>query len=315
MSRPVIHVLYENPAWLAPLLAALDGEGLAHREHEVWRGVVDAGRVPEEGIYLNRMSPSAHTRGHDESCDLMAEMLTWLENHGRRVVNGSRSFTIEVSKLQQDLALRRHGILTPRTILCVGREAMVAAARAFEGPFLTKHNCGGKGLGVQLFESAEQLAARIETIDVGPRGQVVLQEYVKPREPFVTRVEIVGGRFVYALRSDTSKGFELCPADACQVPAAAPDVCPADGGAKFALSPIGADDPLVCSYLALCAAEGIEIAGIEFVEGADGRRYTYDINCNTNFSSTVDRLAGVEGMKQVAKYLATLANDHIGSMR
>jgi hypothetical protein len=304
-----VHVLYENPAWLPPLTSALEAEGLAYALEEVWHGAIDPARPPAPGIYLNRMSPSAHTRGHETSCDLMIEKLAWLEAHGRRVVNGSRAFAIELSKLQQDVVLRRHGIATPRTVLAVGRDAILEAASSFDGPFLTKHNCGGKGLGIQLFESAGALRAHLDAgaVEVGPRGQIVLQQYIRPREPFVTRVEIVGGRFVYALRSDTSKGFELCPADACQVPAAAPDVCPADGSSKFALSPIGADDPLVRSYVALCAAEGIEIAGIEFVEDGAGRRYTYDINCNTNFSSTVDRLAGVEGMREVARHLRRIA--------
>lgn len=60
------------------------------------------------------------------------------------------------------------------------------------------------------------------------------------------------------------------------------DVCPVDGSAKFSLSPITADDPLVGQYIAMCEAEGIEVAGIEFVEDAEGRRYTYDINGTTN---------------------------------
>ena len=46
--------------------------------------------------------------------------------------------------------------------------------------------------------------------------------------------------------------------DACQLPAANPDVCPADGdaagtgaGSKFSLSPLEASDPLVIQLLAL----------------------------------------------------------------
>ena len=30
-------------------------------------------------------------------------------------------------------------------------------------------------------------------------------------------VEFVGGEFLYAVRVDTSQGFELCPADACRI--------------------------------------------------------------------------------------------------
>ena len=47
---------------------------------------------------------------------------------------------------------------------------------------------------------------------------MLVQEYVAAPEPFITRAEFVGGRFLYALRVDTSEGFELCPADICTVP-------------------------------------------------------------------------------------------------
>lgn len=306
-----VQVLYENPAWLPPLTSALDAEGLAFALHEIWHGVVDPGRPAPEGIWLNRMSPSSHTRGHVESVALMRETLAWLEDSGRTVVNGSRVFEIEVSKLQQDLVLRRHGILAPRTVLAVGRDRILDAARTFEGPFLTKHNQGGKGLGIRLFEHPDELPAVLDdpSFDPGPNGQIVLQQYIQPREPFITRVEIVGGRFLYAMRSSTVGGFELCPADSCAAERAhrAPEVCPADGSATFTLSPLSGDDPLVRQYLALCAAEGIDIAGIEFVEDSAGRRYTYDINANTNYNGAVGKAAGIEGMVEVARWLKSLS--------
>ncbi|HZO15542.1 MAG TPA: hypothetical protein VFB62_19855 [Polyangiaceae bacterium] len=306
--HPTVHVLYENPDWLPPLVEGLEAEGLPYQLHEVWRGTIDLPSEPEPGIYVNRMSPSSHTRGHRESVDFTVELLAWLEHHGRRVVNGSRPFSLEISKVRQDLALRRHGILSPRTLMAVGNEELMRAADTFDGPFITKHNQGGKGLGIRLFSSSEQLEDYVnsEEFDAGPRGQVLLQQYIKPREPFITRVEILGGRFLYALRSDTSEGFELCPADACQLPAAAPDVCPADGAAKFSLSPLEADDPLVARYIRLCDGEGFDLAGIEFVESEDGERYTYDINGTTNYNSAVGAQAGVDGMRELARYLTQL---------
>ena len=76
MASPVtVHVLYENPDWLPPLTAALEQEGFRVRLVEVWRGKIDPAEPPPEGIWLNRMSPSAHTRGHHESVALMREIL------------------------------------------------------------------------------------------------------------------------------------------------------------------------------------------------------------------------------------------------
>ena len=49
-------------------------------------------------------------------------------------------------------------------------------------------------------------------------------------------------------------------------------------------------------HLGDCIDRGIDAAGIEFVEGKDGVRYTYDINMNTNYNSEVEAVAGVHGM-------------------
>ena len=58
-----------------------------------------------------------------------------------------------------------------------------------------------------------------------------MQRYIRAPEPFITRVEFVGGRFLYAVRVDTSQGFELCPADQCLAEAGA-DVIALDATAR-----------------------------------------------------------------------------------
>ena len=306
-ALPTIHILFENPAWMPPLLEGLAAEGFDDvRPVELIEGAVDPLSEPPEGIWLNRISPSSHTRGHASTIELGREYLFWLESHGRRVVNGLDAFEVEVSKLRQDLLLNRWGIRTPKTVLAVGTAAMVDAAKRFNGPFITKHNQGGKGLGIRLFQTASELEAWVSDsgFDPGPGGKVILQQYIAAPEPFITRVEIVGGRFLFAMRSNTSDGFELCPSDACQLPQTGPEVCPADGPAsKFSTSPLTADDPLVQQYIAMCKGEGIDVAGIEFIEDADGNRYTYDINGTTNYSGVFAEQTGIDGMREFARYL------------
>ena len=312
MSKlPTIHILYENPAWLPPLVEGLEREGFDDiRMVELVEGIVDPLQAPAEGIWINRISPSSHTRGNSATIELGREVLYWLEAHGRRVINGLDAFELEVSKLRQDLVLNRWGIRTPRTVLALGKSAILKAAATFEGPFITKHNQGGKGLGIRLFDAVDQLEAWLDdpSFDSGPGGKVILQQYIKSPEPFITRVEVVGQKFVLAMRSSTSDGFELCPSDACQLGGdSKPDVCPAEGPAsKFSTSPVTADDPLVAQYIAMCEGEGIDLAGIEFVEDADGVRYTYDINGTTNYSGVFAEQVGIEGMWEVAKYIRDL---------
>lgn len=299
----VLHVLYENEAWLPPLREALTARGVAFREHLVDGAVLDLSEALPDGVFLNRMSPSSHTRGHQAGVVATRELLGLLEAAGRRVINGSRAFTLELSKLQQDAALRAEGILTPRTLGVVARDAK-EAARRLPAPFITKHNQGGKGLGVYLFRSHDAFDTFVDEgglADGSPDGVVVLQQYIVPAEPFITRVEIVDGVFQYAIRSSTEQGFELCPADACDV---GDLFCPVGESAppdRFRLAPeVTAADPLVQAYVRLMARHGLDLAGIEYVTDAEGRRWTYDINGTTNYNGTVEAAHGLSGMGALA---------------
>ena len=57
-SLPTIHVLYENPAWLPPLLEGLAAEGFKDvRTVELVEGLVDPLEAPAEGIWINESAP------------------------------------------------------------------------------------------------------------------------------------------------------------------------------------------------------------------------------------------------------------------
>ena len=158
-----IHVLHENAAWVEPLRDAFVESGQPYAEWFLHEGVLRFDQAPPEGVFYNRMSASSHTRGHRYAPELTHGVLNWLEAHGRRVVNGSRALYLEVSKLAQYAALGRAGVLTPRTIAAVGRDKVLEAAGALgPGPYILKPNRGGKGLGVQLFQSTNAIAGYLD---------------------------------------------------------------------------------------------------------------------------------------------------------
>ncbi|BDI23131.1 RimK family alpha-L-glutamate ligase [Herbiconiux sp. L3-i23] len=320
---PRVYILHENPDWIPPLAAALEAEGVAFSELHLTGGSIDLTAAPADGVYWSRFSASSHTRGHAGAKDFARSTLRWLEAHGRRVVNGSRVVDLEVSKVSQYLALAAAGFDVPRTIAVFGRDDLSRRARELPTPFITKHNQGGKGLGVRRFDSYDEFDAYVsgpdfeEPID----GITLLQEYLLAREPFITRAEFVGGRFVYAVRVDTSAGsFELCPAEACAVPEQgfAPAVCEVPGAvdAGLVIDPptpaplftrredITAETPLIARLEAFLRDNGIEVAGIEFIETADGRVVPYDVNTNTNYNPDVEHDGGPSGAAAVARFLA-----------
>ncbi len=134
-------------------------------------------------------------------------------------MNGSRALDLEISKARQCTALTRAGILFPPSLLAVGKEQVLEAARSLNGPVILKPDCGGKGAGVQFFSSADVLEEYLQgkANDFATDAPVLVQAYIEPAEPFIIRNEFVGGEHLYSVRVDTSGGFELCPADACEI--------------------------------------------------------------------------------------------------
>ncbi|SDD17779.1 Glutathione synthase/RimK-type ligase, ATP-grasp superfamily [Auraticoccus monumenti] len=312
----MVYALHENPEWWPPFADAFAAEGVPVTEWVLTQGVLDLDQAPPDGVFWSRMSASSHTRGHGLSKDHTRAVLSWLEAHGRRTVNGRRVLELEMSKVDQLTALRAAGIDTPRTVAAVGREQVLAAARSVPGPFVTKHNQGGKGLGVRRFEDVEELAEHLagpeseEPVD----GITLVQEFVQAAEPRITRVELVAGELVYAIDADTAHGgFQLCPADACAIdPATGRPLLPP--GATLAPEPDqqlftlreDVDPALVARYQAFARRTGLEVCGIEFIEAADGRVLTYDVNTNTNYNAAVEAVAPRSGPRTLARYLGSL---------
>lgn len=297
-----IHILHENDEWTRPLKAALSGRNLPHEDWFLDEGRLDLSAAPPEGVFYNRMSASSHTRGHRYAPEYTGSVLAWLEAHGRRVLNPGRALQLEISKVAQYATLEAHGVRTPRTIAVVGRTDLRAAAEKIGAPFITKHNRAGKGLGVRLFQSVDDLEVYVDGADFEAPldGITLIQEYIRSPEPFITRCEFVGQEFLYAVRVDTSDGFLLCPADECQDTEAT--VCPATSTAKFEIIE-GFDDPITDDYRRVLEANDIHIAGIEFIVDSDGNKYTYDINTNTNYNPRAEAKAGKSGMQAIAHLL------------
>src|SRR5260370_917746 len=83
----------------------------------------------------------------------------------------------------------------------LGRDNLIAAARKMTGPLSTKPNRGGKGLGVLLFQDVGALAAHVDSdaFEDSVDGITLIQQYIAAPEPYITRVEFVGGKFLYAV--------------------------------------------------------------------------------------------------------------------
>lgn len=292
---------------MAPLQTAFQALALPYEEWFLDEGKLNLSVPPPEGIFYNRMSASSHTRDHRFAPEYTAAVLSWLEAHGRRVVNNNRALQLEISKVAQYVALENYGVKTPLTIAAIGKQHIIEAARQMTGSFITKHNRAGKGLGVKLFHHIDALQDYVNSVQFDPSvdGITLIQQYIRAPQPFITRVEFVGGKFLYAVRVDTSLGFELCPADVCQIGDA---FCPVGETGLETPTPRfqiikDFNNPIIQRYQRFIAANGIEVAGIEFIVDERGELYTYDVNTNTNYNSDAEAEAGLSGMHAIAQYL------------
>ena len=160
-----VFLIHENKNWAEPLEKALSKIGVSYRDWYMVDRMINMTILPPEGIFYNRMSASAYSRGHRYSPELTSGLLAWLEANNRLVVNGSNAIRLELSKMVQYSSLKEVGINVPPTVATTNDAGILEAAKLLGYPVITKHNRAGKGQGVKLFHSLPALEAYLEGPD------------------------------------------------------------------------------------------------------------------------------------------------------
>lgn len=315
-GAPALGILFEHPDWFRPLFLELERRGLP-----VLRLNPDAvrwepgGGPPPFRVLFNRMSPSAYLRGGAAGIHFTRHLLTWLEDQGVRVINGTRAWETEISKAFQLQLLHRLGLPFPRTRVVHDPAQLPASAGGLRFPVAVKPNVGGSGAGVVRFDTPRALteAVREGRIIASIDGTLLLQEFIVPEEGRIVRVEVLDGRFLYGIRVYTSgDDFNLCPADLCQTTAGVElegRACPVDAP-RNGLRVEGYVPPkeIIGEVERILRAAGIEIGGVEYLEAADGRgRFFYDVNALSNFVADAPRVVGFDPFARLADWLEEVA--------
>jgi hypothetical protein len=297
-----IYVIHENDEWLIPLRNSFKKINAPFVEWHMDKANIDFKKSPPVGVFYNRMSASSHTRGHRYAPEDTKVVLNWLENHKRRIINNSKALKLEISKQIQYQELKKHNIRFPKTFFCKDKNNLLENSNNFDKPFIIKHNRAGRGLGIKYFNNASELKKYVNSDQFEPSidGTTLLQEYIIADPQIITRVEFVNSKLLYAVQVDATEGFELCPADPCNLEE---KYCPANpDGNKFMILK-NYKNTEISKYQSLIKSNGIEIAGIEYIKGKDGTHYTYDINTNTNYNSIAERKNNFKGMDSIAAFL------------
>jgi D-ala D-ala ligase C-terminus len=306
-----IAIYCEHPDWFRPLFAELDVRGIDYVKLNASCHSFDpAAAGPDFSLFFNRMSASAHLRGNSQAIFFTQSYLAYLETVDIRVINGTRAFALEISKARQLQLLNSLGLRLPKTHVVNCANEILAAALQIGFPLLVKPNIGGRGAGIVRVDSMEQLEAAIDkaSLNFGIDQTALVQEFIPARDGHITRVETLGGQFLYAVDIFTSgRSFNLCPAEICQVESGSAFLEGSTGDAPNPRLKVEACKPRLSTINAvekIAAFGGIDVGGVEYmVDDRDGRIVYYDINALSNFVANAPQVLGFDPHARLVDYL------------
>ena len=311
-TRKPMAIYHEHPDWFRPLFAELDRRDIPYVRLDPRAHRYDpAEKVSPYSLMFNRMSPSAYLRGGVQGTFYTLSWLAHLDRLGVPVVNGLAAFTVETSKARQLTLLESLGFGYPAARVINHSSQAVAAAEGLRFPVVVKANIGGSGAGIVRFDTFTDLerAATENRLDFGIDHTALVQEYVPVRDGHINRVELLGGKFLYAIKVFTAGDtFNLCPADICQRSDGielTQSACPIDAP-KSGLKVEGYTPPadVIHACESIMQKSEIDVGGIEYmVDDRDGRLLYYDVNALSNFVADARNVIGFDPFERLTDYL------------
>jgi D-ala D-ala ligase C-terminus len=307
-----IAIFHEHPDWFRPLFDEFDRRGTAYTRIDARHHHYDtASNDGDFALLFNRMSPSAYTRGNGQGIFYTLNYLAHLEQLGKRVVNGRKAFAVETSKALQLSLLQSLGLPYPRARIINHISEAVNATRGLRFPVIIKPNVGGSGAGMTRYDRPEQLQAAVDEkkIDLGFDDTALVQEFIRARGGHITRVETLGGTYLYAIKVFFSgETYNLCPADICQTAAGVAlqrSACPVEAPKNnLRVESYTPPSEVISAVERIMRIAEIEVGGVEYiVDDRDGELLYYDINALSNFVADAPRVIGFDPYARLADYL------------
>ena len=313
--RPIA-IYHEHPDWFRPLFAELDRRDIPYVRLDAAAHTFDPSeRSTPYSLVFNRASPSAYLRAHAQSTFYTLHWLRHVERLGVPVVNGSECYGYELSKATQLDVLQSLGLPYPRARVINDASQALGATEGLRYPVLVKANIGGSGAGIVKYDSRDALAGEISkgNVQLGLDSTALVQEAAPLRDGHITRVETLGGKYLYAINVYPATGsFDLCPADACQTTRGVELVrgaCAVDAprtGLRVEAATPSAE--IIAQVEKIARATQLDVGGIEYlVDDRDGKHYFYDVNALSNFVADAENVIGFDPFVRLVDYLAARA--------
>jgi [lysine-biosynthesis-protein LysW]---L-2-aminoadipate ligase len=211
-----------------------------------------------------------------------------LEAAGHRVVNSFACAWVCGNKLLGTLALEKHRVPTPKTVLSMSEDAVIRSIQDMGYPVVLKPVVGSWGRMSALLKDRDAARAVIEDREyMFPLYQIYyVQEFVK-RPPRDIRTFVIGDETIAAIyrysgstewRTNTARGGR---AEACKI---TPEL----------------------DELSVKAAKAVggEFVGVDLMEGKDGL-VVHEVNNTTEFKNTVPA-TGIDIPGMIVDYLISI---------
>ena len=196
-------------------------------------------------------------RGSLEQVIFRVDALHALDARGVTCVNGPRAIERTVDKFLASALLARAGVPTPRTIACEHHEDALEAFAELGGDVIVKPLFGSMGAGMTRVDDAD-VANRVFHALSLERAVYYLQEAL-PHDGRDLGALVVGGRVLAAIER-VGSGWRANLAR----------------GARAVATELSDEQARLCVE----AAEvlGVDYAGVDVLEAADGRDYVLELN-------------------------------------
>lgn len=211
-------IVHDHPHWFLPLFAALERAGIDYLPVAMTgHGFDPVGGQPPAPVIFNRVAMRSAAEDHHHPVYYAMALLDHWEGQGAQVLNGAAAMAIDASKARQLALINRLGLAAPATRVVHDVPALLRTAGVIGYPVVVKADVGGAGSGVARFDDADALAAAADAglLPVTANGVWLVQALIRPRGGVSTRIELLGGRHLYALDvSAADEALALPSADA-----------------------------------------------------------------------------------------------------
>ena len=314
-----IAIYHEHPDWFKPLFDELNNRDIPYvRLDPAAHQFAIEERRPDFSLFFNRMSPSAYLREGTQGIFYTLNYLKHLEYHQVPVVNGYQCFTYETSKALQLMLMQSLGIKYPKARVVNHPSRLMEAATGLRFPVVVKANIGGSGAGITKYQTPGDLkeAVAAGNMNFGVDHTALLQEFIPARGGYITRIETLGGKYLYGIRVYlTGDTFNLCPADICQTSSGVElvrNACAIEAP-RNGLKVEGYTPPanVIANIEKIVQHAGIDVGGIEYIiDDRDGELLYYDVNALSNFVADAVNVIGFNPHQRLVDYLEKRAGIH-----